>query len=104
MRPMELWEFSSACCTWRMESICISPKSAGMKREPRTIPPARSRYPRERAAGDHVHVGRFVRAVVYRDAGCAEYDGREFNDAHPHVAGSGISFGDEIFSEQSATD
>src|SRR6516162_1105935 len=104
MRPMELWEFSSACCTWRMEFTCISPKSAGMKREPRTIPPARSRYTRERAAGDHVDAGRILGVVVYRDAGCAEYDGREFDDAPPHVAGSGISFGDEIFSKQSSTD
>jgi len=73
-----------------------------MKREPRTIPPARSRYPRERAAGDYVDAGRYAGALIYRDARCLEHDGWEFNNAYPHATRSGICFGDKIFSEQSA--
>jgi len=73
-----------------------------MKREPRTIPPARSRYPRERAAGDYVDACRHAGAVVHRDARRVEHDGREFDDAYPHAAGGGIRFDNKIFSEQSA--
>src|SRR2546423_714826 len=98
------WVFSSACCTWRMEYICISPKSAGMKREPRTIPPARSRYTRERAAGDYVHARCFAGAVVHGDARRAEYDRWKFDNAHPHVAGGWLRFDNKIFSKQSAID
>src|SRR6266498_1561523 len=101
---MESWGGSLERCTWRLECICISPKSAGMKRESRTIPPARSRYTRERAAGNYVHARRHTRAVVYRNARRLEHDGRKFDDAHPHLAGSRIRFGDEIFPEQSAVD
>src|SRR5882724_8657142 len=99
---MESWVFSSACSIWRTEFICISPKSAGMKREPRTIPPARSRYTRERAAGDYVDAGCFAGAVLHGNARRAEHDRREFDNAHPHVAGGRLRFDNEIFSEQSA--
>src|SRR5690349_24165126 len=99
---MESWVFSLASCTWPMESICISLNLAGMKREPRTIPPARSRYPRERAAGDYVDARRHAGAVVHGDARRVEHDGWEFDNAYPNAAGGGIYFGDEIFSEQSA--
>src|SRR4029077_94938 len=100
--PMESWALSSACCTWRMECICISPNSAGMKREPRTIPPARSRYPRERAAGDYVDARRYAGALVYGNARCVEHDGWKFDDAHSHAAGGGVRFDNEILSQQSA--
>ena len=73
-----------------------------MKREPRTIPPARSRYTRERAAGDYVDARRFAGAFVHGDAQRAEYDGWKFDDAYPHAPGIGVRFDNEIFSEQSA--
>jgi hypothetical protein len=73
-----------------------------MKREPRTIPPARSRYPRERAAGDYVDARRHTRALVYRNARRPEHDRWESNNAYSHTSGGGIRSGDKIFSKQSA--
>lgn len=73
-----------------------------MKREPRTIPPARSCYSRERAAGDYVHARCHAGAVVHGNARRVEYDGRQFDDAHPDASGGGVRFHHEIFSEQSA--
>ena len=75
-----------------------------MKREPRTIPPARSRYTRERAAGDYVNACRHAGAFVHRNARRAEYDGWQFDDAHPHIAGGWVRFNYEILSEQSSAD
>ena len=75
-----------------------------MKREPRTVPPARSRNTRERATGDYVDAGRHTGAVIYGDARCVEHDGRKFDDAYPDAAGGGVCVDHEIVSEQSATD
>src|SRR6516162_3393464 len=99
-----LWAFFSACCTWHMAFTFISPISAGMKREPRTVPSAGSRDPRERAPRNHVDAGSLACPVVHGDARRAGDDGRKSYDAHPHAPGSRLHLGDQIISEQSATD
>src|SRR5437016_5294361 len=101
---MESWASSLVFCTLLTAFTSISPNSAGMKREPRTIPPARSRYPRERAAGDHVHAGRPAGALLYRDARRAEYDRWQSDHAHANAAGSWICLDHQILSQQPAAD
>src|SRR2546426_5845215 len=85
-----------------MAFISTSPKSAGMKREPGTIPAARSCYPRERTAGNHVNACRHARTVVYRDARCPQHDGWQSNHAHPHLAGSRLHLNLQVLPEQSS--
>src|SRR5207244_12412341 len=99
---MESWDCSLVFCTLLTVFTSISPNSAGMKREPRTIPPARSRYPRERAAGDHVHVVRPAGALLYRDARRAEYDRWQSDHVHANSAGSWICMNDQILSKEPA--
>ena len=66
--PTASWASSSAGCISPTASISTSPSSAGMRREPGTLPPARSCHPREGAAGHHVHAGRLAGALVHRNA------------------------------------
>src|ERR1043165_3408586 len=99
---MGSWGFFLGPCTWLTGYICISPSSAGMKRESTSLFTARSRYTRERAAGDYVDAGRRARVVVYRTARRPSNDRRESYHPYTHLAGGGVCFSDEIFSKQSA--
>src|SRR6266478_7560374 len=100
---MESWVSFSGASTWPTGFTSILQSSERMRREPGTISPARSRDPRERAAGDNVDAGRLAGAFIYGHEGCAQHDGRKSYYAYPDFAGSRLRLDHKIISQQSSS-
>ncbi len=86
------WAGFSGGPIWLMASICTLLNSAGMRREPETLPPARPCYSREGAVADHVAAGCRAGAFLYRIARHVENDRRKFEPAHKDPSRGGFYF------------
>src|SRR5579883_641910 len=85
-----------------MAFIFISPNSAGMKREPRSLSPTRPGYPRERAPGNHVDARGVSASFLHGNARYAPHDGWKSHHSYPYAAGGRVRFGYQIVSKQPA--